>query len=263
MLKFHLKKYIIFLYREKLSIQVYSAIGKKEDIELPFLNEVGKAIGKASQGLNDAAQSIKTAAQDTRGDIARQRQEKLVQKEYEKQEEQERAAEQAHKCPKCGHLLSGISAVCPLCGYEIRNAKAADAISELTKEINKLNQKRNTVTDAIASKLSGRHNNPTDEKIASLIHNFVVPNTKEDIFEFMILAAGNMDAKFLAGKQKTSEVADVVIKAWASKFEQTFQKARFSFGQDKDFPKIEKLYNEKMEEIEEARHNSFFGRRKK
>ena len=125
-----------------------------------------------------------------------------------------------------------------------------------------MNQKRNTVTDAIALKISGRDVNPTDEKIASLIQNFVVPNSKEDIFEFMILAAGNMDAKFLAGKEKVSEIADIIIKAWASKFEQTFQKAKLSFGQDRDFSKIEELYNTKMQEIEEAKKRfSFFGRK--
>jgi len=228
---------------------------------MAFLNEVGKVLGKAQQGLTDAAQTISSAAQETRDTIARERQEKAVQKEVERQLEQERAAEAARKCPKCGQPLSGISAVCPLCGYEIRNAKTASAISELTKEINKLNQRRNTVTDALSAKLSGRHENPTDEKIASLIQNFVVPNSKEDIFEFMILAAGYMDAKFLAGKQKVSDVADIVIKAWASKFDQTFQKAKLSFGQDADFSKIQDLYDQKMQEIEEAKRFSLFRRK--
>ena len=229
---------------------------------MAILNEVGKVLGKASQGISDAAKSVSDAAQETRDNISRERQEKAIQREAERIREQELMAEQAHKCPKCGQELSGISAVCPLCGYEIRNAKTANAISELTKEINKMNQKRNTVTDAIALKISGRDVNPTDEKIASLIQNFVVPNSKEDIFEFMILAAGNMDAKFLAGKEKVSEIADIIIKAWASKFEQTFQKAKLSFGQDRDFSKIEELYNTKMQEIEEAKKRfSFFGRK--
>lgn len=228
---------------------------------MAFLNEIGKALGKAQQGLTDAAQTINSAAQETRDNIARDRQEKAVQKEVERQLKQEKAAEEARKCPKCGQPLSGITAVCPLCGYEIRNAKAASSITDLTKEINKLNQKRNTVTDAFATKLSGRSESPTDEKIASLIQNFVVPNSKEDIFEFMILASGYMDAKFLAGKQKVSDIADIVIKAWASKFEQTFQKAQFSFGQDEDFKKIQNLYNQKKQEIEDAKRFSLFGRK--
>jgi hypothetical protein len=228
---------------------------------MALLNGVGKVIGKASQGISDMAHTINSAAQDTREGIARERQEKQLKSEVERREEQERAAEEARKCPKCGQTISGISAVCYLCGYEVKSAKTAASIRDLTKEINKLEQKRNTVTDAISKKLSGRHSNPTDDKIASLISNFVVPNTKEDIFEFMILAAGYMDASFLAGKAKMSEVADVVIKAWARKFSQTYQKAKFSFGEDPDFKKIQDLYDKKIQEIEDAKHFSLFRRK--
>ncbi len=230
---------------------------------MAFLNEVGKAIGKAQQGLSDAAQTISTAAQETRNEIAKDRQEKQLQKEIKHKEEMERLAEEAKKCPKCGQALNGISAICPMCGYEIRNAKTASSISNLTSEINKLEQKRHTVSDAIAAKLSGRENARTDEKIASLIQNFVVPNSKEDIFEFMILAAGYMDAKFLAGRQKVSEVADVIIKAWDTKFRQTFQKAKFSFGEDADFKKIQDIYDKKMQEIEDAKPKPLFGRNRR
>jgi uncharacterized protein YoxC len=228
---------------------------------MAFLDEVGKAIGKASQGISDVAQTVNSAAQETRDNIARERHEKQQKNEVERQEKQERLAEEARKCPKCGQPLSGISAVCPLCGYEVRNAKTSSSINELTKEINKLEQKRNTIADTISTKVSKRRNSPTDEKIASLISNFIVPNTKEDIFEFMILADGNMDVHFLAGKGKTTQVADIVINAWANKFTQTYQKAQISFGEDEDFKKIQNLYDKKMQEIESAKHFSLFRRK--
>ena len=217
---------------------------------MAFLNEVGKVIGKASQGISDAKQTISDAAQETRENIARERQIKEQEKEAKKVAEQEKIAGEARKCPKCGQEIPGLSATCPLCGYEIRNAKTTNAIRDLTNEIDKLEKRRNTVVDALSTKISGRTENPTDEKIASLIRNFVVPNTKEDIFEFMILAAGNMDAKFLAGVSFVSEVADVVIKAWESKFHQTYDKAKISFGNDPDFSKVQELYDKKMAEIE-------------
>lgn len=229
---------------------------------MALLNEVGKAIGKVSQGISDAAKTVNDAAQETRENIAMERQQKAAQKEAERVAEKEKEAEMAHKCPKCGQELNAFEVVCPLCGYELKNAKTVDSISELTKQINRLNQKRNTVTDAIAAKLSGSNEKPTDEKIASLINNFVVPNTKEDIIEFMILASGYMDAKFLAGKNKVSDIADVIIRAWSSKFEQTFQKAKISFEMDADFSKIEGIYYKKMQEIEEAKKRfSLFGRK--
>lgn len=229
---------------------------------MAFFDDVGKAIDKVSQGINDVAQAVSTAAQETINTIERNRQERTATEEEEISAAYEKQTEASRNCPMCGYPFNGISAVCPMCGYEIRNAKTSESISNLTKEINKLNQTRNTVMDAIASKLSGRNENPTDEKIASLIQNFVVPNTKEEIIEFMILAAGHMDAKFLAGKKKESKEADIVIRAWAGKFEQTFQKAKFSFGQDKDFVMIENYYNEKRAEIEEERHFSLFRKKK-
>ncbi len=209
---------------------------------MAFLDGVGKAIGKASQGISDMAKTVNNAAQETRENLSR--------------EKRERQAIEAHKCPKCGQPLNSFSVVCPLCNYEIRNAKTAASISELTKEINRLNQKRNTVTEAIASKISGRNENPTDEKIASLISNFVVPNSKEDIIEFMILASGNMDAKFLAGVEKESAVADIVIQAWASKFEQTFQKAKLIITEKEELSKIEDLYETKKQEIENVKNHN-------
>lgn len=242
------------------TMSMFSRTYLKGTNEMAILKNIGKALGLASQGITDAAQTIKSAAQEARDDIARDREDRTIQKETGRKEEQERIAAQAHKCPNCGQQLKGISAICPLCGYEIRNAKTAKSINDLTKEINKLNQKRNVVADAFASKLSGSGKNPTDEKIASLIHNFIVPNSKEDIFEFMILAAGYMDAKFLAGKGKESDVADVVIKAWASKFSQTYQKAKLAFGQDSDFKMIQDLYEQKMREIEDAKRFSLFRR---
>lgn len=228
---------------------------------MAFLEGVGKAIGKASQSISDAKETISYVAQETRENIAKERQEKQIQKEAKRQEERERKADEIRKCPMCGAPIGGISAVCPMCGYEVKNAKTAASITELTKEIDKLEKRRNTVTDAIATKLSGRDNNPTDEKIASLIRNFVVPNSKSDIFEFMILAAGYMDAKVLAGKKAASEVSELVMKAWQSKFEQTFQKAKFAFGEDADFKKIRELYETKMKEIEDARPFSFLRRK--
>ena len=227
---------------------------------MAFLESVGKAIGKASQGLSDAKETISNAAQETRDNIARERQEKQIQKEAKRLLEQEEQAMEERKCPHCGNPLSGISAVCPMCGYEVKVGKASKSISELTREIDKLERKRNAVTDALAAKLSGR-GNPTDEKIASLIRNFVVPNNKSDIFEFMILAAGYMDAKVLAGKRAASEISEVVIKAWQSKFEQTFQKAQFAFGNDTDFKKIEDIYYGKIMEIESERPFVFFRRK--
>lgn len=220
---------------------------------MALLNDVGKVLGNASQGISDVAQTISTAAVEARDNIAKDRQEKAIEKEAKRLAEQERIAEEAKKCPQCGQPLSGISAICPMCGYEIRNAKTSSSIRDLTSEIEKLEKKRNSLKDALATRISKSTENPTDERVASLIRNFVVPNTKEDIFEFMILAAGYMNAGFLAGRDFITDVAPVVIKAWESKFHQTYEKAKISFGNDPDFSKVQAIFDKKMAEIEDAK----------
>ena len=160
---------------------------------------------------------------------------------------------ESRNCPQCGYLFNGIVAVCPACGYELRYEQSSGAARQLAKKIEALEKWRNGVTDTISKKISGK--DPTDEKIASLIKNFVVPNTKEDIFEFMLLASGNMDATKIAKKEHES---DPVMKAWEMKFHQTYQKARLTFGNDIDFRKIQDIYDSKMNEIEAARPKGIF-----
>lgn len=216
-----------------------------------ILDGVNKAVGKATQGLSGVAQGIKDTTKGIGESIG-----EAVPKG--------KNPVSSDKCPKCGSELNGIVAVCPLCGYEIRNAESSSSVSELSKEIDKLQRKRRVITEAIASKISGR-GDPTDEKIASLIRNFVVPNTKQDIFEFMLLASGNIDANVFVGKSEIQGLSETVVKAWESKFQQTFQKAKISFGDDIDFSKIQNVYDNKMKEIEDARPKSIFsafGRRK-
>lgn len=66
------------------------------------------------------------------------------------------------------------------------------------------------------------------EQKDDLIRNFYIPNTKEDICEFFILAVSNIKAE--------DDCAD----AWLAKLEQAYQKARLAFGNDSSFSEISK-----------------------
>lgn len=172
------------------------------------------------------------------------------------------------KCPACGQPIEVISVKCPLCGYTFRYQDIEKgAVQELVNEINKLEKSRGIITDSVRAKISGRNIYPTDEKIANLIKNFVVPNTKEDIFQFMFLASSNMDSWVLAG-QETEGVSELVVKAWENKFEQTYQKAKMLFYEDNDFKLIQEIYDAKRSDIEEkkinlAKSKGFFRRLKR
>ncbi|MBQ9744546.1 MAG: zinc ribbon domain-containing protein [Clostridia bacterium] len=122
-----------------------------------------------------------------------------------------------HKCPHCGEPLKAFEIVCPRCRFEIRGAKSSNAVKDLAEKL---------------------ENATSENQRIIIIKNFPVPNTKEDIFEFMLLASSNFDASYYATHLHEEDISD----AWLTKIEQCYQKAKLSFGSNSDFEKIESLY---------------------
>lgn len=115
-----------------------------------------------------------------------------------------------HKCPNCGELLEAFVTTCPVCKYELRSTNATSYVHEFSLKIEK--------TEDIEQKIE-------------LIKNFYIPNTKEDIYEFFILAASNIT------------VGGYAIDAWLTKFEQTYLKAQITFGDSDEFKYIKNMYD--------------------
>lgn len=122
-----------------------------------------------------------------------------------------------HKCPNCGELIKSFTTVCPTCSYELRNVITNSPVEALAKKVE------------MATSL--------DDKI-ELIANFYVPNTKEDIYDFFILAVSNLEDK----RYDTDD-------AWRAKLEQTYHKAKLSFGNTAEFEYLEKLYTRTRKEV--------------
>lgn len=118
-----------------------------------------------------------------------------------------------HKCPNCGEVLNSFTSNCPSCGHEIRGASNSAAVQEF------------------AVKLASAESR--QEKIA-IIRNFPIPNTKEDILEFMILASTNI------GDNLEKDISA----AWQSKTEQAYQKAQIIFQDEKEFSRIQNIYSQ-------------------
>ena len=115
------------------------------------------------------------------------------------------------KCPNCGEQLDAFVAICPACGYELRGTQSTSCVHELSK-----------ILECTASM----------EKKDELIRNFYIPNTKEDIYEFFILAYSNITAGAYG------------IDAWKVKLEQAYLKAKLAFNDDGDFKYINELYKQ-------------------
>ena len=117
-----------------------------------------------------------------------------------------------HKCPKCGETLKSFVSSCTSCGYEVRNRQENGSVKEF------------------AEKIDSAEN---DEQRIRLIRNFAIPNTKEDILEFVILASTNICSGY---------VAEETAAAWMVKMEQCRHKADLLLLSDSNYGKIVDIY---------------------
>lgn len=171
---------------------------------------------------------------------------------HESQRQQEYAGKTI-KCPNCGETLKSFNVNCPACGHEIRSATATGSVRELTLRLAQIEATR--VVEKPRSIYKAAYSetivSKTDEQKATLIRTFPIPNTKEDLFEFNILAKSNVDSKLY--KNEIQNSARVVSDAWKAKFEQAYQKAKVSFGNDPEFQHIQTLHQEMTTDIKKAK----------
>ena len=150
-----------------------------------------------------------------------------------------------HKCPNCGEILKGFESVCSACGCEIRGVKTSETVTEFAEKLEKTEAvKGGSAWIAHQAFGEGDTLSPVDEQKVNVIKNYPIPNTKEDIKEFMILAATNLDPALYTTTSKIAKKA--LTSAWRMKMEQAYQKAKMSFGASSDFNSVQKIYNEKI-----------------
>lgn len=182
-------------------------------------------------------------------DIGSRREQKFVGKVY--------------KCPNCGETVDGVMAVCPSCHHRLSDKSASSVVTRFSEQLLEIENERKepgklsvfgTMYPGItpASK--------ADKKILSLVRSFPIPNTVEDITEFMLLADTSIDPSVSkrtlvnrinnASRIETSNsIKASISNAWVAKMEQAYKKAKLSFADDPLFPKIEKIYKNKMKEL--------------
>lgn len=105
-----------------------------------------------------------------------------------------------HKCPQCGEVLQSFVSLCPVCGYELRGSKATDSVREFAARFAKA---------------------ATLEKKIDLITTYAIPNTSEDVREFLILTLSNIGTAPAMTEQEIQ-----LTNAWVAKYEQAYQKAK-------------------------------------
>ena len=134
---------------------------------------------------------------------------------------------ETHQCPQCGEILDSFITKCPTCRYELRGIKNSNAINSLAEKLENATSEKQRIT---------------------IIKSFPVPNTREDIFEFMVLASSNFDSSYYVTHLDEEDISD----AWLTKIEQCYSKAKLSFGKHPDFDQIESIYIKIKKECAES-----------
>ena len=127
------------------------------------------------------------------------------------------------KCPTCGAMIESFSTRCPDCGYEFRNVEAVSSITALFNKLESLDVQKG------GGFFSAFKDESITMKKAQVIKTFPIPNTKEDLLEFLTMAVP-------LGKKKSyfSETGEMkwLTNAWHEKCVQVIMKARFSMKDD-------------------------------
>ena len=150
------------------------------------------------------------------------------------------------KCPNCGEPLRSFDLNCPACGFEIRGIQATSSVKEFAQKLEEIESMREYEKPRLFKTASSREYIPkADVQKISLIRSFSVPNTVEDMLEFMILASTNIDLSVYSKTDTTYDKArKAVADAWLSKVEQVYIKAKNSYSTNENFSRIQEIYDD-------------------
>ena len=130
-----------------------------------------------------------------------------------------------YSCPVCGAAADSFTPKCLSCGHEFRDVKPSGSISQLFEKLERAR---------------------SDSEKIHLIKTFPIPNSKEDIYEFMFMAVSNYSERSYAKDENG------IAAAWYAKIELCYQKASVAFEDSKEFAKIEELYQGVKHKTEQA-----------
>ncbi len=129
--------------------------------------------------------------------LLQKRQRELNEKknQQEEQYDKEKAKAVGPVCPKCGKQVPPLTLVCD-CGYEFTKGKEVSSVQLLFEKLNNIQ-----LTEAEVDGCR-KYTNPSagienlkKQKRLEIISTFPVPNTKEDIIEFLAMSISNSQIK--------------------------------------------------------------------
>ena len=165
-----------------------------------------------------------------------------------------------HKCPNCGEVLKSFEINCTACGYELRSVKASSAVKEFALKLEAIesNREYEKPRGLFARAEALQRISKADEQKISLIKSFAVPNSKEDILEFMILATSSINLNAYDTTNTYVSKSDKELNAaWLSKVQQVYEKAKRSYSTDNIIVEINRLYEKCQASIKKKKKKVF------
>jgi hypothetical protein len=116
-------------------------------------------------------------------------------------------------CPACGKDTGSYISTC-ICGHEYSGFDSSVSITGLLNKLNNIKKK------------DGESKVDYEKRIAAIINNTSIPNTKSDLLDFLTMCSSQADIEFV----KMS--SGFVPSAWANKGTEALLKAKILFRED-------------------------------
>ncbi len=146
-----------------------------------------------------------------------------------------------NKCPACGSLIKSFNTSCPDCDHDFSGIEANASIEKLFTMLTDVENERNDDDMSIGKAFGNLLNSAiqgTDSitsKKKTIISNFPIPTSKNDILEFLSLSLPKARERgnFITRNTDENRAHNEMAKVWKTKCEQIIMKARFSMKDDK------------------------------
>ncbi len=160
-----------------------------------------------------------------------------------------------YKCPNCGSVITQTTAICPDCGMRLSGTAVLSSVKDFNQQLMAIeaSRKKSKLLDIYTQSA-----NPADTQKLSLIRSYPIPNTVDDVREFIFLAIANIDMK-LSKNSAVSKMTSMlnssnvnlsmkkeISDAWVAKLQQVYLKAEATFPNDPAFKQIRQAYYDKM-----------------
>lgn len=157
------------------------------------------------------------------------------------------------KCPNCGNVVNPSDTVCSACGFHLSGKKAVSSAMDFEQQLLKIEMTRQSKKIGFWDQAEPL--DATDKQIIAFIKAYPIPNTIEDIVEFMHLTVGNINiekskksffnSEFWDGISREREISN----AWIGKLQQIYRKAELYFPNEPEFVHVRELYESIMDQL--------------